>query len=118
MNIIIVSSKFPPEYSGSGLRCHNTYLRLKEKYKINYKVLTSSVTENKNLSYKFEGVDIKRISYKPFHSIIFLNSNLGYKYIDYVLKYFGKLMYRLDFLVEFFLTLIYQIGRASCRERV
>ena len=57
MNILVVSSKYPPEYSGSGLRCHNTFIRLKKKFGINYKVLTSSVTENRNCKYE---IDCKR----------------------------------------------------------
>ena len=37
MKILLVSSKYQPEYSGSGLRAHNTYK--KEKYNIDFDVI-------------------------------------------------------------------------------
>jgi glycosyltransferase involved in cell wall biosynthesis len=109
MNILVVSSKYPPEYSGSGLRCHNTYIRLKEKYSINYKVLTSSVTENRNCKYKIDGVSVNRISLKPFHSAYFLNYKSGKKIIDIPFRLAGKLFYRLDYFTEAFLTFVYLV---------
>ena len=36
MKVLVISSKYQPEYSGSGLRAHNTYIRLKKNYNINY----------------------------------------------------------------------------------
>ena len=68
MNVIVVSSKFPPEYSGSGLRIFNTYQRLHDKYGIKYIVLTSSVTKNTNTTYKLNDITVKLVSWKPFHS--------------------------------------------------
>jgi glycosyltransferase involved in cell wall biosynthesis len=64
MNVMVVSSKYPPEYSGSGLRCHHTYLRLKSKYPINTKILSSSITDNKSKAYNYDGVKVSRISRK------------------------------------------------------
>jgi len=109
VNILVVSSKYPPEYSGSGLRCHNTYLRLKEKYGVNYKILTSSVTENKNSEYKIDGVNVKRVSFKPFHSSSFINYRSGNKLIDLFSIFIGKVFYRLDYFTEASLTLVYLI---------
>ena len=51
LGAILRSSKFPPEYSGSGLRASKLYIRLKKKYNINYDVITSSEKENL-ISYK------------------------------------------------------------------
>ena len=107
MNILVVSSKYPPEYSGSGLRCHNTFIRLKKKFGINYKVLTSSVTENRNCKYEIDCVSVNRISLKPFHSAYFLNYKSGKKIIDILLRLAGKLFYRLDYFTEAFLTFVY-----------
>jgi len=109
LNILVVSSKYPPEYSGSGLRCHKTYLRLKEKYSINYKVLTSSVTENRSCEYKIDDVNVSRISLKPFHSAYYLNFKSGKKIIDIAFRLAGKLFYRLDYFTEAFLTFIYLV---------
>ena len=48
MKILLVSSKYHPEYSGSGLRAHNTYKRLKKNYKIEFNVLSNSIALNGN----------------------------------------------------------------------
>lgn len=65
MKILLVSSKYQPEYSGSGLRAHNTYKRLKEKYNIKFDILTNSINYQGNKRYKFDGKEINRIS-SPF----------------------------------------------------
>ena len=61
----MVSSKFQPEYSGSGFRAHKKYKRLKKKYKINYDVLSNSLTYKGNKKYIYDDVTIYRIS-PPF----------------------------------------------------
>jgi glycosyltransferase involved in cell wall biosynthesis len=42
VKVAVVSSKYPPEYSGSGLRAHNTYLRLRDKFDIEFDVITGT----------------------------------------------------------------------------
>ena len=64
MKILVVSSKYPPEYSGSGLRAHTTYLRLAQKFGIQFEVVTSSVTTNKTVHYEMEGIHVWRIANK------------------------------------------------------
>lgn len=64
MRVLVVSSKFPPEYAGSGLRAHNTYKRLSLKYGIRFDVLTSSVTLNRSRQYVVDGVSVKLIANK------------------------------------------------------
>lgn len=66
LNVLVVSSKYPPEYAGSGLRAHHTYKRLSEKFPITFEVLTGSVAFNQNKSYQIEGVTVTRIARKPF----------------------------------------------------
>ena len=56
-----MSSKYPPEYSGSGLRAHNTYLRLRKKFGIEFEVITSSTSDYESTSYEFENVSVERI---------------------------------------------------------
>lgn len=64
LRILVVSSKYPPEYSGSGERAHRTYQRLKAKYNIKFDVLCSSVTANTNADYFHEDVPVRRIAGK------------------------------------------------------
>ena len=42
MRILLASSKFSPEYSGSGFRAKNLYIRLKKKYKLKYGIYTNT----------------------------------------------------------------------------
>ena len=65
MKVLVISSKYQPEYSGSGLRAHNTYIRLKKNYNINYDILSNSIIFKGNKKYIYDGVEIIRIS-PPF----------------------------------------------------
>ena len=65
MKILVASSKYQPEYSGSGLRAHNTYKRFKKNYNINFDILTNSIIYQGNKEYVYEGVEVVRIS-PPF----------------------------------------------------
>jgi glycosyltransferase involved in cell wall biosynthesis len=62
MRILLISSKFPPEYSGSGYRAWNTYRRLENKYPIKWDIISNSSNTNGNCIYEFEGKSIYRIS--------------------------------------------------------
>ncbi|MDP3789584.1 MAG: glycosyltransferase family 4 protein [Candidatus Omnitrophota bacterium] len=66
MKVLVVSSKYPPEYSGSGLRARATYNRLSKKFPVTFEVLTSSVTLNKSAVYSLDGIRVTRIAAKPF----------------------------------------------------
>ncbi len=63
--ILVISSKYQPEYSGSGFRAHNTYKRLKKKYNLDFDVLTNSTLYQGNERYEYDGVEVSRIS-PPF----------------------------------------------------
>ena len=65
MKILVVSSKYHPEYSGSGFRAHSTYKRLKKKYKLDFDLITNSNIYKGNKKYLFDGVEVNRIS-SPF----------------------------------------------------
>ena len=97
MKILLVSSKYPPEYSGSGNRIHNTYLRLKKKFGINFTVITSSTIKFTNKKYNHESIDCHRISKK----------------INIESKYLKKIFNKLSFWAEFinFLYIYLQIKR-------
>lgn len=64
LNVLVVGSKFPPEYAGSALRAHATYRRLAATGAVRYEVLTSSVTHNTSLVYEYEGARVTRIARK------------------------------------------------------
>ena len=69
MNILLVSSKFMPEYSGSGFRAQNLYARLKAKMpELKLTVIACSVTENSCSVYQHEGFEVNRIAGKVFPS--------------------------------------------------
>ena len=65
MKILVISSKYNPEYSGSGLRAHNTYKRLKKNYDIDFDILSNSISYQGNKKYNHDGLEITRIS-SPF----------------------------------------------------
>ena len=74
IKILVVSSKYPPEYAGSALRAHNTYKRLRRKFGVNFQVIAGSVTSDQSLEYCFEDVWVNRIAQRdiqlPFSSQI------------------------------------------------
>lgn len=61
MNVLVVSSKYPPEYAGSGLRAHETYKRLRQKFGIEFEVLCNSVEFKGKEVFLLEGVNVTRI---------------------------------------------------------
>ena len=65
VRILVISSKYYPEYSGSGLRAHNTYKRLKKNYDIDFDILSNSISHQGNKKYNYDGLEITRIS-SPF----------------------------------------------------
>jgi glycosyltransferase involved in cell wall biosynthesis len=65
MKILVISSKYQPEYSGSGLRAHNTYKRLEKDYNLDFDILSNSISNQGNKKYNYDGVDVIRIS-PPF----------------------------------------------------
>jgi len=62
MKILVVSSKYQPEYSGSGLRAHNKYKRLKKYYDLEFDILSNSKIYQGNKKYNYEGVEVTRIA--------------------------------------------------------
>jgi glycosyltransferase involved in cell wall biosynthesis len=65
VRILVVSSKYQPEYSGSGLRAHNTYKRFQKNYNIKFDILSNSIIYQGNKKYIHDRVDITRLS-PPF----------------------------------------------------
>ena len=65
MKILVVSSKYQPEYSGSGLRAHNKYKRLKKYYDLKFDILSNSKIYQGNKKYTYDSIGVNRIS-SPF----------------------------------------------------
>ena len=61
MKVQLVSSKYQPEYSGSGLRAHRTHLRLREKYSIETDVICIGTESTDSTTYDLDGLSVKRI---------------------------------------------------------
>lgn len=70
MKVLVISSKYPPEYAGSGLRAHTTYRRLSEKYGIEFEVICNSVELGRAKTYTYEGVRVRRIAVGPLHRLL------------------------------------------------
>lgn len=110
VNILVVSSKYPPEYSGSGLRAHNTYQRLMKKYGLYFDVLTSSEEYNGVKKYYVNGISVLRISLKSF---VYLfsdrNDNVCLHWLKKVTNHF---FYVIDYWFEAIVTILWLICRA------
>ena len=66
-NIFLISSKLPPEYSGSGNRVFRTALNLEKKFNHNYfMVCSSTIKKNIQKSYEYNNKSIYLISKKNF----------------------------------------------------
>lgn len=79
MNVLLVSSKYPPEYSGSGLRAHRTYNRLKYKSGVRFDVLASSLTSFswRTQIYTIDNIRVCMIS-SPFKRAMQRHKNSGF----------------------------------------
>ena len=64
MKVLVVSSKYCPEYAGSGLRAHNTYKRLAARFGVEFDVVASSLTTNRSRDYVYDGVSVRLIANK------------------------------------------------------
>lgn len=66
MNLLLVSSKYPPEYSGSGHRAHWLYRRLTAKHPDwTVQVLAGTEQHNDSVAYVHEDMPVQRIAGKP-----------------------------------------------------
>ena len=61
IKVLVISSKYFPEYSGSGHRAQSLYRRLKNKFDINYNVICNSVEFGTSDDYQVDGIDVRRI---------------------------------------------------------
>lgn len=107
MRVLLVSSKYPPEYSGSGHRAHNTYKRLSEKYDIGFNVLTSSVESNGFKRYLWDGVRVVRISVKTGINFNICGNDSRIKGV--VKRLLSIVIFCIDYCCEAIITFFYLI---------
>ena len=112
MKVLLISSKFPPEYSGSGIRALRTYQRLSKKYNIEYEVLCNSSEPGNNKKYIYEGVSITLIS-TSVCSFITKRKNKIISYVTFLFKYYSEAFKTLKFLNNKKFDLIHSFGNST-----
>jgi glycosyltransferase involved in cell wall biosynthesis len=77
MKVLLVCSKYLPEYAGAGLRIHRTYARLRAHIPIDLRVICSSTehTSWRSETYAIDGLKVTRIA-SPFKRRL-LNARAG-----------------------------------------
>lgn len=105
LRVLLVSSKYPPEYAGSGLRAHNTYKRLSQKYSVRFDVIASSITSNKSRRYEWDGVTVNLIANKSNKRVDLSESDRGIKHL--VKRIINKLYSLRDYWLEALPTFFY-----------
>lgn len=69
-NILLVISKFPPEYSGPGVRLPRLYKYFEDKnYNWNFNIICNGIENTKNEIYFYEGWSVRRITAEYFNHI-------------------------------------------------
>ncbi len=67
IRVLVVGSKYPPEYAGSGVAVHGTYRRLADAgYPVEWEVITNAIEFPWNEDYEYDGISVKRISSSVF----------------------------------------------------
>ena len=100
MRILLISSKLPPEYSGSGNRVFNTYQEIKKHFKFSISYLCSSTLKNSQKIHIYKNQKIKMISKKIF--------NLNLKNTFFA-SFQNFISHRINYLFEFMLTIVFLI---------
>ena len=98
MRILLISSKFNPEYSGSGFRAQNTYSRFEKKFKVNYYIISNSRLYRGNKFYKIKNIKVYRIS----SPIKISNYNILLTKITIALSFFWEIYHSFIFLKKNF----------------
>ncbi len=98
-NFLLVISKYPPEYSGPGVRIPRLYHWLKAQgHEIDLKILCNGIEYAKNEIYDYDGYKVQRVTAGIFYKIL---SFLPQKISD-------VLTYNIEFIKTFFALLSYK----------
>jgi glycosyltransferase involved in cell wall biosynthesis len=84
IKILLVTSYYPPEHTGAGLRAHRTFQRLSEKYPIDVLAVTRNRGKVKEHIEIYDGVRVLRI--KTGNSLLSYIYNTGRAFYMYDLK--------------------------------
>jgi len=107
MKVLVISSKYSPEYAGSAIVAHRLYKGLNSKYGIKFVVLTSSITFNSNCTYFTDDVRVHRIAKKFINQFPYRTDLNGLKNIIFILRF--TIQRFIIYWVEAFPTFIYLI---------
>lgn len=110
IHILVISSKYPPEPSGSGWRAHQTYKRLSKKSGIRHSVLCSSVMFNKSERYFSDDVPVHRIACKFFKNLKNIEEIVNESFFGTLTR---KLKNGINYLLEATLTWSYLLKNGS-----
>jgi len=105
MRVLLVSSKYHPEYAGSALRARNTYVRLARNHGLSYETLASSVTRNFPRIYRVDGVPVYSFALKL--SIYLPPGGNDGPVRRFLKRLLNVSVARFNYCVEAFFTLIY-----------
>jgi len=86
MQVLVVASKYPPEYAGAGHRIHSTYKRLVRSHpNLKWSVLCSSVEYRQTKRYQHDGISVTRIGVGRWR--LCSGSNLFQRFINAMVAY-------------------------------
>ena len=60
MKVLLVISKYLPEYSGPAFRINNTYQRFLKKFNYTFEIFCQSDENNSNQNYIYDNINVKR----------------------------------------------------------
>lgn len=89
MKILLVISKYLPEYSGPAFRINNSYKRIKKKYNLKLNVFCQSDEANYYKKYKHDNIEVERFrKIKKNNRLIFKIINQLYFFYLFIFLFF------------------------------
>lgn len=84
MKVLLVISKYLPEYSGPAFRINNTYQRFLKKFNYTFEIFCQSDENNSNQNYIYDNINVKRF-YKVIQKKNFINKILKQLHFFFIL---------------------------------
>jgi glycosyltransferase involved in cell wall biosynthesis len=112
LKILVVASKYPPEYSGAGFRIHSTYKRISKIESITWETITNSTEYIGNKNIIFDGVKVTRISSRLFFNWRNYESRILSK-ISCAFKTYTEVLNTIAYLIFKDYDLLHVIGMSS-----
>ncbi len=112
MKVLVVASKYPPEYSGAGFRIHSTYKRISKAETITWETIANSTEYIGNKNTLYDGVNVTRISSRLFFNWQNYKNRILRK-ISYALKTYIEVLNTIPYLISKDYDLVHVIGMSS-----